>query len=78
MRDHLVLVKPPKSPERGIARSGDFESLVPPRIGGLGGRNHTQNQQRQNSPRLPTPDSRFPTPYSLLPTPYSQNLKVVF
>ncbi|NEN96214.1 MAG: hypothetical protein F6K50_11925 [Moorea sp. SIO3I7] len=26
---------------------GDFKSFVPPRIGGLGGRNHTQNQQRQ-------------------------------
>ncbi|AOW99765.1 hypothetical protein BJP34_10125 [Moorena producens PAL-8-15-08-1] len=26
---------------------GDFDSFVPPKIGGLGGRNHTQNQQRQ-------------------------------
>ncbi|NEP27555.1 MAG: hypothetical protein F6K49_38345 [Moorea sp. SIO3I6] len=24
---------------------GDFKSFVPPKIGGLGGRNHTQNQQ---------------------------------
>ncbi|NEQ11201.1 MAG: hypothetical protein F6K37_36460 [Moorea sp. SIO4E2] len=45
---------------------GEFESFVPPRIGGLGGRNHTQNQQR------PIPDSLFPIPYSLLPTPFKQ------
>ncbi len=49
MPDYLVLLKPPKSPERGIARSGDFKSFVPPSegllAGGLGGRNHTQNQQ---------------------------------
>ncbi|NET64405.1 MAG: hypothetical protein F6K63_08395 [Moorea sp. SIO1G6] len=46
MSDNLVLLKPPKSPKRGIARLGDFESFIPPKIGGLGGRNHTQNQQR--------------------------------
>ncbi|WP_293117253.1 hypothetical protein [Moorena sp. SIO3E8] len=27
---------------------GDFERLIPPRIGGLGGQNHTQNQQRRH------------------------------
>ena len=69
MWNHLVLVKPPKSPKRGIARLGDLswcsrswgkpphegaaslESLVPPSegllAGGLGGQNHTHNQQRQ-------------------------------
>ncbi|EGJ33389.1 hypothetical protein LYNGBM3L_37050 [Moorena producens 3L] len=26
---------------------GDFDSFVPPRIGGLGGQNHTHNQQRR-------------------------------
>ncbi|NEP36334.1 hypothetical protein [Moorena sp. SIO3B2] len=28
-------------------RAASLESFVPPRIGGLGGRNHTHNQQRQ-------------------------------
>ena len=26
---------------------GDFKSFVPPKIGGLGGLNHTQNQQHR-------------------------------
>ncbi|WP_293106389.1 hypothetical protein [Moorena sp. SIOASIH] len=29
-------------------RAASLESFVPPKIGGLGGRNHTQNQQRRN------------------------------
>ncbi|AOX00165.1 hypothetical protein BJP34_12525 [Moorena producens PAL-8-15-08-1] len=29
-----------------VSTLGDFQTFVPPRIGGLGGRNHTQNQQR--------------------------------
>ncbi|WP_158517051.1 hypothetical protein [Moorena producens] len=40
---------------------GDFESFVPPKIGGLGGQNHIHNQQR---PLFPIPDSRFPIPDS--------------
>ena len=43
-------LKPPKYPERAIPRSGDLEGLIPPSegllAGGLGGQNHTQNQQR--------------------------------
>ncbi|EGJ29751.1 hypothetical protein LYNGBM3L_61310 [Moorena producens 3L] len=34
MRDRLVLVKPPKSPNFG---GPNTESFVPPKIGGLGG-----------------------------------------
>ncbi|OLT62408.1 hypothetical protein BJP37_28675 [Moorena bouillonii PNG] len=60
MDDHLVFLKPPKSPNFGglvlmqslmgetpCSLAASLESFVPPRIGGLGGRNHTQNQQRQ-------------------------------
>ncbi|AOX03569.1 hypothetical protein BJP34_32745 [Moorena producens PAL-8-15-08-1] len=42
MRDHLVLLKPPLVPQLW----GTQESFVPPKIGGLGGQNHTHNQQR--------------------------------
>ncbi len=58
MLDHLVLLKPPKSPNFAVRPKGDLlahwkahrEGLLeffPPKIGGLGGRNHTQNQQPQ-------------------------------
>ncbi|EGJ29913.1 hypothetical protein LYNGBM3L_59270 [Moorena producens 3L] len=47
MRDYLVLLNTPKSPNFAVPRTGgDFKSFVPPR-GGLGGRNHTHNQQHQ-------------------------------
>ncbi|AOX00542.1 hypothetical protein BJP34_14785 [Moorena producens PAL-8-15-08-1] len=61
MRNHLVHVKAPVGPPtlrcdpRAIyspigKRTGrDFERLIPPRIGGLGGQNHSYNQQRLNS-----------------------------
>ncbi|NEO89128.1 MAG: hypothetical protein F6K56_02180 [Moorea sp. SIO3G5] len=41
--------------------------------GGLGGRNHTQNQQRPlvSSSLLPAPCSLLPAPCSLLPAPCS-------
>ncbi|NEO67786.1 MAG: hypothetical protein F6J98_48545, partial [Moorea sp. SIO4G2] len=29
-------------------RAASLDSFVPPRIGGLGGQNHTHNQQRRN------------------------------
>ncbi|NEO62549.1 MAG: hypothetical protein F6J98_19780 [Moorea sp. SIO4G2] len=51
-------------------RAASLDSFVPPRIGGLGGRNHTQNQQRPYL--LPAPDSRFPIPDSRFPTPDSR------
>ncbi|WP_287357730.1 pyridoxal-dependent decarboxylase [Moorena sp. SIO3B2] len=40
---------------------GDFESFVPPKIGGLGGRNHTQNQQRHNFLLMPSLRSTLKT-----------------
>ncbi|WP_424103098.1 hypothetical protein [Moorena producens] len=56
-----------------IRSDASLKSFVPPRIGGLGGRNHTQNQQRPlvSSSLLPAPCSLLPAPCSLLPAPCS-------
>ncbi|NEO79624.1 hypothetical protein [Moorena sp. SIO4G3] len=51
--------------------------VFPPRIGGLGGRNHTENQQRLfPCSRFPIPDSRFPIPDSRFPFPSWEGLGV--
>ncbi|NEO79043.1 MAG: hypothetical protein F6J99_23465 [Moorea sp. SIO4G3] len=52
-------------------RAASLESFIPPRIGGLGGRNHTHNQQRRIFYLFPAPCSLFPVPSSLLPAPCS-------
>jgi len=60
---------------------GDFESLFPPNIGGLGGQNHTQNQQRPKpgyeaeNEGDPVPEAPLGTLQATLPRPKESHYK---
>ncbi|WP_293115205.1 hypothetical protein [Moorena sp. SIO4G3] len=38
---------------------GDFDNFIPPRIGGLGGRNYTHKSALPDIFMFPIPDSQF-------------------
>ncbi|AOW98275.1 hypothetical protein BJP34_01420 [Moorena producens PAL-8-15-08-1] len=53
---------------------GDFDNFIPPRIGGLGGRNHNQKSALPDIFLFPIPNAQFLIPNSQCPILNSQFL----